>query len=160
MDFAVLMQACAPEVHPVTLSKVVVTESTANPYAIGVVGGRLERQPRSLGEAVATVRTLRDQHVDFSAGLGQINVRNWSRLGLDERSVFEPCRNLNAAQSILRDCFLRATSGSEPQSALRKAFSCYYSGNFVTGDRHGYVAKVVHAPASLVTDPAARPVGD
>ena len=87
MDFAVLMQSCAPEVHPVTLSKVVVIESTANPYAIGVVGGRLERQPRSLGEAVATVRSLRDQHVDFSAGLGQINVRNWSRLGLDERSV-------------------------------------------------------------------------
>ena len=148
MDLAVLMHECAPEVHPVTLSKVVAIESTANPYAIGVVGGRLERQPRSLGEAIATVRSLREQRVDFSAGLGQINVRNWNRLALDERSVFEPCRNLNAAQSVLRECFLRAAPGSEPQVALRKAFSCYYSGNSVTGFRHGYVAKVVYAPAT------------
>lgn len=158
MDFALLMKTCAPEVHPVTLSKVVATESSAHPYAIGVVGGRLERQPRSLGEAVATVRSLRSQGVDFSAGLGQINVRNWARLGLDERSVFEPCRNLASAQTILRECFVRA-AGGDPQLALRRAFSCYYSGNFTTGFSHGYVAKVVRAPATPLR-PAARPTAD
>jgi type IV secretion system protein VirB1 len=31
------------------------------------------------------------------------------------------------------------------QTALRQALSCYYSGNFATGFRHGYVRKVVAA---------------
>ena len=33
-------------------------ESTFNPHAIGVVGGSLERQPRSRDEALATARAL------------------------------------------------------------------------------------------------------
>lgn len=146
MDFPALFQACAPDVHPSTIARLIHTESSAHPYAIGVVGARLMRQPRTLGEAVATVRQLRSQGRDFSAGLGQINVRNWPRLGLDERTVFEPCRNLAAMQQVLLECFRRAPAAADAQRALRQAFSCYYSGNFTTGFRHGYVGKVVRAP--------------
>lgn len=141
-----LVHRCAPQVHPHTLTKIVLTESGANPYAIGVVGGRLVRQPRNRMEAIATVQWLKQQGRNFSAGLGQINVGNWARLGLDERSVFDPCANLGAAQAVLRDCFDRAPGlRHSPQQALRQAFSCYYSGNFSTGFEHGYVAKVVAA---------------
>jgi type IV secretion system protein VirB1 len=154
-----LVHRCAPLVHPRTLTKIVLTESGANPFAIGVVGGRLERQPRTRAEATATVRALQQQGINFSAGLGQINVGNWARLGLDEHSVFEPCQNLGAAQAVLKDCFDRSPglresrqvkrlNGDQPlmtQQALRQAFSCYYSGNFSTGFDHGYVAKVVAA---------------
>lgn len=164
VPLSVLMQRCAPQIHPNTLTRLVMTESGANPYAIGVVGGRLERQPRNHQEAVATARALQRQGVNFSAGLGQINLGNWRRLGLNEHSVFEPCSNLRAAQAVLWDCFNRAPSWrrgvtpaqapTEPspteqrtveQQALRQAFSCYYSGNYSTGFDHGYVAKVVGA---------------
>ncbi|EGC99197.1 lytic transglycosylase catalytic, partial [Burkholderia sp. TJI49] len=43
--FAQLARACAPNVDPETLAALVRTESGFNPYAIGVVGGHLTRQP-------------------------------------------------------------------------------------------------------------------
>jgi len=60
--------------------------------------------------------------------------------------VFDPCQNMRASAAILTDCYVRATKVSDhPQVALRKAFSCYYSNNFVTGFAEGYVQKVVAA---------------
>ena len=54
VPFSELAVKCAPTVHPQTLKSLIGNESTYNPYAIGVVDGRLERQPKSLREAVAT----------------------------------------------------------------------------------------------------------
>ena len=54
-DFITLAQQCAPLVSPVTMAAIVRTESGFNPYAIGVVRGRLVRQPASLVEAVGSV---------------------------------------------------------------------------------------------------------
>ncbi len=74
-------------------------------------------------------------------------------------SAFEPCANLGAMQAVLAECFDRA-HGSRPspairalhhQAALRQALSCYYSGNFDTGFRHGYVRKVVVAARTVPT---------
>jgi type IV secretion system protein VirB1 len=119
-------------------------ESSLNPHAIGVVHGRLARQPRNLPEAISTVIALREQRARFSAGLIQIYVKNWPAYGLDHESVFEPCANLRAAAGILTNCYRRATvKSSDAQVALRNALSCYYSNNFVTGHQHGYVQKVV-----------------
>lgn len=141
-----MLLACAPLVHPGTAHALVHVESGTNPYAIGVVGGALVRQPRTRAEATATARQLRADGRNFSVGLGQINVRNWDRLGLDERTAFEPCTNLRAMQTILGECYGRAPARvATPQKAVRQALSCYYSGNFVTGFEHGYVRNVVQA---------------
>jgi type IV secretion system protein VirB1 len=68
-----------------------------------VVHGALERQPRSRGEALATIRTRwRRQGWNYSVGLGQINVANFERLGLTPESAFDPCANLAAMQAVLR----------------------------------------------------------
>ena len=40
---------------------IVVVESSFNPFAIGVVGGALARQPRNKAEAVATALALKEQ---------------------------------------------------------------------------------------------------
>lgn len=148
--FETLATQCAPEVHPSTLRGVVNTESSGNPYAIGVVGARLERQPRSLAEAVATARELARQGFNFSMGLGQVNRGNLARYGETYETVFDPCRNLKAGGAILKDCYARARAQMrDAQRALRAAFSCYYSGNFARGfrpDKAGqpsYVQKVV-----------------
>ncbi|WP_197343449.1 lytic transglycosylase domain-containing protein [Ralstonia pseudosolanacearum] len=150
LPFEKLAAECAPGVHPTTLKGVVSTESAGNPYAIGVVGGRLERQPRSLTEAVATARELERQGFNFSMGLGQVNRYNLAKYGESYETVFEPCRNLKAGSAILKDCYQRARAQiPDDQQALRAAFSCYYSGNFTRGfrpDRAGqpsYVQKVV-----------------
>lgn len=150
LAFEKLAAECAPDVHPTTLKGVVSTESSWNPYAIGVVGGRLDRQPRSLAEAVATARELERQGFNFSMGLGQVNRYNLAKYGESYETVFEPCRNLKAGSVILKDCFQRAKAQmGDDQQALRAAFSCYYSGNFTRGfrpDKAGqpsYVQKVV-----------------
>jgi type IV secretion system protein VirB1 len=145
---AAVLLACAPQVDINTARALVEVESAANPHAIGVVGGVLARQPRQRDEAVATAKALLAGGWNFSLGLAQINVHNLDRLGLDLASAFDPCANLAAMQTILGECFQRASPQgvhrpAGQQHALRKALSCYYSGNFTTGFRHGYVQRLV-----------------
>ena len=149
LDFISLAQQCAPNVHPTTLEAVVRTESGFNPYAIGVVGGHLVRQPRDLAEAVVTAKALEAQGFSFSMGLGQVNRTNLARYGLTYETAFDPCENLRAGSAILRDCYQRAAAAmGQGTPALRAAISCYYSGNFTRGetaDANGtsYVQRVV-----------------
>jgi type IV secretion system protein VirB1 len=155
MDSTMLLAlalACAPHVDAGTVEALVAVESSHNPHAIGVVGGSLVRQPRQRAEAVATAKALRAGGWNFSVGLAQINVRNFERLGLSIETAFDPCANLAGMQAILSECFKRASQRNDPvptdpQLAVREALSCYYSGNFVTGFRHGYVRRVLTAVA-------------
>ena len=143
--FLALALACAPQVHADTARALVSVESAFNPWAIGVVGGALVRQPRHRAEALATAKALRQAGWNFSVGLGQINVGNFDRLGLTVESAFEPCANLTAMQTVLAECFERASGSASKavdQVALRQALSCYYSGDFATGFEHGYVRRV------------------
>ena len=139
LDFNTLAQQCAPSVHPTTLQAVVRTESGFNPYAIGVVGGRLVRQPRDRAEAVVTAKALDAQGINFSMGLGQVNKANLARYGLTYETAFDLCANLRAGADILHDCYARAAKTMGPgDGALRAALSCYYSGNFTRGCHAGF----------------------
>lgn len=120
-----------------TMQRVVQIESGYNPFAIGVVGGRLERQPRNRGEAVATARMLEARGYNFSVGIAQVNRANLAHYGLNSyEKAFDGCANLAAGARILAECYGRA--GGD----WGKAFSCYYAGDFVTGYREGYVQRV------------------
>jgi type IV secretion system protein VirB1 len=132
------MMACPNlAVPPEVMHHVVKVESSHNPFAIGVVGGQLVRQPQNLGEALATVKMLEQRGYNFSVGLAQVNRSNLGKYGLDSyEKAFDICNNLAAGSRILSQCY--ASSGSD----WGKAFSCYYSGNFVTGYRDGYVQKI------------------
>lgn len=132
------MMAC-PEmaVSMDVMQHVINVESSRNPYAIGVVGGALVRQPKALDEALATVRMLEEKGYNFSIGLAQVNRYNLGKYGLDSyEKAFQQCPNLQAGSRILAECYKR--SGGD----WGKSFSCYYSGNFETGFRHGYVQKI------------------
>ena len=143
-SFAALAERCAPWVHPATLNAVVRHESRGNPFAIGVNGGRLERQPTSKSEAVATARWLQANGYDFDAGLGQINVRNLKRLNMTVEEVFEPCPNLRASGLILANCYERASRKSgKGAMALQAALSCYNTNDLRRGLSNGYVGKVL-----------------
>jgi type IV secretion system protein VirB1 len=126
------------------MRRIVHVESSFNPYAIGVVNGRLDRQPRNKEEALATAQWLEAKGFNYSVGLAQVNKYNFKKYGLTLETAFEACPNLYAGGEILKDCFVRANKRTQnEQAALRDAFSCYYSGNFITGHREGYVLKVV-----------------
>lgn len=133
--------ACGPLAVPnEVMAHVVQVESSRNPYAIGVVGGRLLRQPRNLGEAIATVRMLEAGGYNYSIGLAQVNRINFARFGLEDPAIgFEVCNNLAAGAKILSECLQRH------DGRWGDAFSCYYSGNARTGYEHGYVQKVFSA---------------
>ncbi|KVA30542.1 lytic transglycosylase [Burkholderia cepacia] len=159
LDFLSIAQRCAPQIDPTTMAAIVRTESGFNPYAIGVVHGRLRRQPLSAAEAVATARALEETGWNFSVGLAQVNRENWPAYGMTPENAFEPCRNLAAGAAILHRCFSAAAKASafrvltdhqsDVQAALRAGLSCYASGNFSTGYRTGYVQHVVENAATL-----------
>lgn len=119
------------------MQHIVNVESGKNPYAIGVVGGQLVRQPQNMGEAVSTAQMLESKGYNYSLGISQVNRNNLGKYGLDSYDkAFSVCSNLEAGSRILAECY--NSSGGD----WGKAFSCYYSGNFVTGYRTGYVQKV------------------
>jgi len=150
MPFADLVTMCAPDIHPTTFAGIVATESAFNPYAIGVVGGRIKRLPKTREEAISTANSLERQGYNFSLGLTQVNRSNLALVGETYETIFEPCRNIRAGALILKDCYSRANKRfPDAQQAIRGALSCYYSGNFTRGfkpDREGepsYVQKVI-----------------
>lgn len=149
-DFMTVAHECAPDVDPSTLSALVQTESSHNPYAIGVVGGHLERQPKDSGEAIATANILARDGWNFSLGAAQVNRYNLEKMGISFEKAFEPCTNIRAGAAILTDCYTKALPRFEnSQQALKASFSCYYSGDFKTGfkpepnGKPSYVQKVL-----------------
>jgi type IV secretion system protein VirB1 len=113
------------------------------------VNGRLLRQPHSLEEAIATAISLEISGFDYSVGCRQVNRKNFSAYRLSLANAFDPKANSEVGSQIYRECLTRAnrrfgTSGA----AIRAALSCYYSGNFTTGQRKegnqpSYVDKVL-----------------
>jgi type IV secretion system protein VirB1 len=121
----------------------------------------VSRHAPDKAEAVATAEWLERNGYNYSVGLAQVNKHNFAKYGLTLDTAFEACPNLHAGGEILTDCFLRANRvRQDEQAALRDAFSCYYSGNFITGYKQGYVLKVVNASQAVpqVAQGAAFPI--
>lgn len=160
LEFLALAEQCAPTVAPQTMAAVVHVESSFNPYAIGVVGGRLARQPSNRDEAVATAKSLEAGGWNFSVGVAQVNRYNLPKYNLTYEQAFDACANLRVGSKILEDCFVRATPRTaNEQAALHAAINCYYSGYF-TG-QPAYVQKVLAQanvqPKAIPVVPAIKP---
>lgn len=147
------IQQCAPMVNHGLMMSVVGVESSHNPYAIGVVNARLQRQPRNIAEAKATVQFLENAGYNYSVGLAQINRSNFSRFNLNFDNVFDACTNLNAGGQILSECLNRASAQGFQADATHKALSCYYFGQFNSAVGTQYANKVL-AKLSVNTRPA------
>lgn len=140
--FEALVAKCAPGVDVDTMTALVRTESSFNPYAIGVVGGAV-KQPTNFVAAMATIAELEDRGASYAVGLAQIHKSNFARFGIDAEKALDACTNLRVGAAILSDCYARAQKEvGEGPKALEAALSCYYSGNFETGRKAGYVKRV------------------
>lgn len=130
---ATLAAECAPNVEASTMQTLVMHESSGNPYAIGS-DPPIAEQPKNKEEAIIMAKSLIEMGVNVSLGLGQINHKNFNGLKITVEDAFEYCPNIKAADTILSDCFKRASNeGHKDQEALQAAFSCYYSNNFKRG---------------------------
>jgi len=142
------MMSCPNLAVPIeVMLHVASVESARNPFAIGVVGAHLERQPENLSEALATVHMLENRGYNFSLGVAQVNRYNLAKYGLtDYELAFNACANLSAGARILSEC--HALAGGD----WGKSFSCYYSGNLTKGFEDGYVQKVFDSMRNATPD--------
>ena len=130
--FLTLSMQCAASVHPSTALDVARVESGLNPYAIAEIlpGGKgvISHFPASKDEAVSLTGRLAAQGRRYSVGLMQITSTNFRHYGVSARDLLAPCTNLSVFEHIFTDCYRRGGS-------LKRALSCYYSGNFTTGQQ-------------------------
>lgn len=138
-----LASQCAPTVAPATVLAIVQTESSGEPFALNVNGGRQPARQTNAVDAAATARRYVAAGYSVDLGLGQINSRNMRWLGLTWETVFDPCTNVAALAHVLTTNYNAVKAGRDPQSALRVALSMYNTGSQTRGFRNGYVAKVV-----------------
>lgn len=149
-----LASQCAPSVAPETVLAIIQTESSGEPFALNVNGGRQPARQINAAHAAATARRYVAAGYSVDLGLGQINSRNMRWLGLTWETVFDPCTNVAALGRVLTTNYNAVKAGRDPQTALRVALSMYNTGSQTRGFRNGYVAKVVgnagvaNAPAS------------
>ena len=117
-----LIHECAPQVATVTMAAIVQQESGGDPLAIHDNTTGETFRPRGLVEAVTIARVLMARGHSVDLGLAQINSKNLPTLSLTPESVFDPCTNLHAAQTILLSGWKQ--SGGD----LRGALSAYNTG--------------------------------
>jgi hypothetical protein len=101
MDLLSLIVACAPFVSSGTMSAFVQERSHGNPYAIHDSVSKRSVYPKDEADAIATARRLIASGHRIDAGLAQIGSAEWPALGLSVETVFDPCRNLAAAERLL-----------------------------------------------------------
>ncbi len=145
MDFVALVHECAPWASAQTMAAIVRRESGFKPLAIGINGGaKLQRQPASKDEAVATSNWLIANGYNIDLGLAQINSSNLAKLNLTVADAFDSCRNVAAAATLLSWNF-RSAKAKFPgdQDALLAAISTYNTGSMTRGFANGYVHGVV-----------------
>lgn len=133
--FLSLAMQCAPSVHPDTIHDITKTESSFNPYAIAEIvpqdggGSRVvSYNPSNKAKALEIVKEIKKRKHRYSVGVMQITNTNFPVFNVDAETMFNPCDNLRVAEKIIVDCYKRG-------GTLVRMLSCYYSGNFETGQR-------------------------
>ena len=156
--FLAAAMQCAASIHPSTALDVARVESGFNPYAIAEIIPKATRslgdnniishQPASRDKAELIIRRLVTQGRRYSVGLMQITSTNFRHYGVTASDLLDPCTNLSVFERILSDCYRRG-------GTLKRALSCYYSGNFRTGQQPeaafsgtSYLQRIGYAPGS------------
>jgi type IV secretion system protein VirB1 len=154
--FLAAAMQCAASIHPSTALDVARVESGLNPYAIAEIlpGGKgvISHFPASRNEAISLAGRLKAQGRRYSVGLMQITSTNFRHYGVTARDLLAPCTNLSIFEHILTDCYRRGGS-------LKRALSCYYSGNFTIGQQPesafnhtSYIQRIGYAVPSMRED--------
>lgn len=157
-----LFTSCGAGVPGDTLMSITGVESSGNPFVIANVTDGVSYYLASKEEAITKAKLLTEQGKNYSAGLMQVNSKNFQGYGLSPDIAFDYCKNITAGAEILKECFARTPATSDPASRLKAALSCYYSGNFTRGlvakgnEKISYVANVVRHASDSDNVPSIR----
>ncbi|MFP1910442.1 lytic transglycosylase domain-containing protein [Lonsdalea quercina] len=160
--FMAAVMQCAATIHPSTAFDVAKVESSFNPYAVAEIVPKKEITPGSLGvishqptskqTAVNIIKQVVAKGRRYSVGLMQITSTNFRHYGVTAHDLLDPCTNLSVFERILTDCYQRG-------GTLKRALSCYYSGNFDTGqqpesafNQTSYIQRIGYAVPSTRED--------
>ncbi|KGA21935.1 transglycosylase [Pectobacterium brasiliense] len=160
--FLAAVMQCAATIHPSTAFDVAKVESSFNPYAVAEIVPKEERAPDSVGvishqptskqTAINIIKQVVARGRRYSVGLMQITSTNFRHYGVTANDLLDPCTNLSVFERILTDCYQRG-------GTLRRALSCYYSGNFDTGqqpesafNQTSYIQRIGYAVPSTRED--------
>ncbi len=137
MDIPIAIEQCQNILNPVVIRTIIDIESSRNQFALAAVTDKfIINNTLKLSDAIEQIDRLEKLGISYSAGLMQINDKNFNSFGLDKYSVFEPCTNIYVGAQIFKNCYERSKKKFGNNSALnnlRNAASCYFSGNFKTG---------------------------
>ncbi|WP_233947969.1 lytic transglycosylase domain-containing protein [Pectobacterium versatile] len=136
--FLAAVMQCAATIHPATAFDVAKVESSFNPYAVAEIVPKEERAPDSVGvishqptskqTAINIIKQVVAKGRRYSVGLMQITSTNFRHYGVTAHDLLDPCTNLSVFERVLTDCYQRG-------GTLKRALSCYYSGNFDMGQQ-------------------------
>lgn len=140
-----LLLTCAPDVHPVTSAAIVQQESGGSPWALNDNTMKKSYRPKSARDAAEIASRLVAAGHSVDIGIAQINSRNLPHLGLTVEQVLDPCTNLRASQTILKEGYQR--SGGD----LAGALSAYNTGKINSRVGASYAGSVFrHAGAEPI----------
>lgn len=154
-DTSAFLARCAPKVHAETLGAIVRTESSGHMFVLSDDGPRAlpwskrkhmvrSFRPGSLQEAANLARDLIAQGHLVGIGLTQVSSQHLPRLGVSLEQLLDPCTNLAVGGQILQVLYNQALREfRDEQTALRAAISAFNTGNFDSGIKNGYVARVI-----------------
>jgi type IV secretion system protein VirB1 len=129
VGLAIMLQRCAPQVGPVTMSSVVQYESGWQPNAINDNTTGRSYFPRRQEQAIRLASQLLAQGHVIDAGLAQVDSANFASYGATVASIFDPCTNLYIGSRILLRSYAGAVLHYGPgQIALWHALQAYNSG--------------------------------
>lgn len=173
-----MMAACAPNVAPATLERIINVESAGQPLAVNAnvkwvtvqdQQGKSERRKVAFKTPIE-IKTVQDAvtvaYMAIEAGHSvdlsymQVNSRNLNALGYSVEDMFDPCKNLAAGARVLTAFYAAALPKYRTeQAALRAALSAYNTGDFEKGFTNGYLARYgINGQAkALVSVPALNP---
>lgn len=149
IPLTVLLNHCAPEVAPATMTAIVRVESGGNPLAMwnNTTGQRV--LPSTLQQAQAYLRRAIALGQRVDVGIAQVDTENFAAYGLSPANAFNACTNLRVGGQILSADYFRAVSRFGPgQVALFHAFEAYNSGT-LWGDS-GYAKQILAAAGEPV----------
>lgn len=129
MILPALIQQCAPQVAPATMTAVVRVESGGNPLAMWNNSTRSLVIPGNRQQAIAYLRRAMASGQRVDVGLAQVDTENFAAFGLTPSTAFNACTNLRAGAQILATAYRHAVATFGPgQTALYHAFEAYNSG--------------------------------
>ncbi|MEL0578098.1 lytic transglycosylase domain-containing protein [Pectobacterium punjabense] len=160
--FLAAVMQCAATIPPSTAFDVAKVESSFNPYAVAEIVPKEERVPDSVGvishqptskqTAINIIKQVVAKGRRYSVGLMQITSTNFRHYNVTAYDLLDPCTNLSVFERILTDCYQRG-------GTLERALSCYYSGNFDTGqqpesafNQTSYIQRIGYAVPSTRED--------